>query len=131
MTSRANARLTPRLVAAVLFLAAATPSFAQQLPYAWPQTVSTASVQVLPSNTARKQVMFHNPSASATVAVCPAISRKDGANIPCIVGGAGSITLGPLGTAFLTGVGGNPAVPSAWNAIASAPGSPLSILEWE
>jgi hypothetical protein len=115
-----------------LIAAIAAPAAAQQLPYAWPQTVGTTAVQVLPANPARKQVFFHNPNASATVSVCPTVSRKDGTNVACTVNGAGSITLLPGGSATLGGVGSpTAAIPTPWNGIASAPSTPLTIYEWE
>lgn len=121
-----------RIVAAALLALLPSLAHAQAaMPYVWPQTVGVTSVQVLPANTARKQVFFHNPNASATVAICPAVSRKDGTNVTCTVNGAGSITLYPGDKVLITGIGGNPAVPSAWNGIASAPSSALTVFEFE
>jgi hypothetical protein len=45
--------------------------------------------------------------------------------------GAGSVTILPYAAFTADGVGQNGALPSPWNAIASAPGSALSILEFE
>src|SRR5262249_7743652 len=75
--------LVTRLLAALAFLALISAAAAQTVPfsfpntssgglYAWPWVLSTSSVQVLPANPLRKQIVFINPSATATVAVCPA-----------------------------------------------------------
>jgi len=121
-----------RILLALAFIGAlSSAAFGIDQPYVWPQTVGTTASQVLPSNTARKQVFFHNPNATATVAVCPVVSRKDGTNVACAVNGAGSLTLVPGGSILITGVGGNPALPSAWNGVASSPSSALTIYEFE
>jgi len=124
-------RIPLSLWIAATLVFAAIPSFAQSLPYAWPQTVGTTSLQVLPSNSARKQIVFHNPSTTATVWICPTVSRKDGTPIVCAANGAGALTLVPGQTWVIGGYGSNAIVPTPWNAIASAPGSPFTILEFE
>jgi hypothetical protein len=117
------------LVVVALLLPAA--AFAQTPPYAYPITVGTSQVQVLGADNARRRLVFQNPNAKTTVAVCPAISRVNSAAITCAVNGAGSITILPYASFTIDGVGQNGALPSPWNAIASAPGSALSILEFE
>jgi hypothetical protein len=59
------------------------------------------------------------------------MSRVNSAAITCAVNGAGSVTILPYASFTVDGVGQNGALPSPWNAIASAPGSALSILEFE
>jgi hypothetical protein len=106
-------------------------AFAQTPPYAYPITIGTSPVQVLGPDAARRRLVFSNPNATAIVAVCPTLSRVNSAAITCAVNGAGSITILPYASFTVDGVGQNGALPSPWNAIASAPGSALSILEFE
>jgi hypothetical protein len=106
-------------------------ALAQTPPYDYPITVGTAQVQVLAADAARRRLVFANPNATAIVAVCPSLSRVNSAPIVCVVNGAGSVTLLPYSQFTVDGVGQNGALPSPWNAIASAPGSALSILEFE
>ena len=101
------------------------------LPYTYPFTVGTGSVQVLAANPQRKRVEFVNPNPTALIAVCPSISRATSAAITCTVNGAGSITLLPYASYRFEGVGQPGVVNSAWNAIASAGASALTVLEWE
>jgi hypothetical protein len=75
--------------------------------------------------------MFVNNSSTATISVCPAVSRSNSASITCTLNGPGSVTLIPNGYATFEGVGQNPLEPTAWNAVASASGSSLSVFEWE
>lgn len=121
-----------QLLAVLLFLISA-PALAQSpgMPYTYPVTVGTSSAQVIGTNTARKRIEFVNPNATATVAVCPTISRSATPTITCTVNGAGSITLLPYASYRVDGVGNIPQVNSAWNGIASAPGSALTVFEWE
>jgi len=79
-----------RILFVLLFAALSSAAYGIDQPYVYPQTVGTTASSVLPANPARKQIFFHNPNASATVAVCPAVSRKDGSAITCAVNGAGS-----------------------------------------
>ena len=74
---------------------------------------------------------FYNSSDTAKIAVCPTISRTSTPTITCTVNGPGSITLLPYQSYRVDGVGGVPQVNSAWNAIASAGASALTIFEWE
>jgi hypothetical protein len=106
-------------------------ALAQTLPYAYPLTIGTSPAQILGPDNARRRLVFSNPNATATVAVCPAVSRVNSAAITCAVNGAGSVTILPYASFTVDGVGQNGALPSPWNAIASAPGSALSILEFE
>lgn len=102
-----------------------------QMPYTWPVTVGTSQSSVMVQNTSRRRIEFFNASDTAKIAVCPAISRSNSAPINCTVNGPGSITLVPYTGYKIDGVGNSPLVPSAWNAIASAPNSALTIFEWE
>jgi hypothetical protein len=121
-----------RLLVTLALLLIPGAAFAQTPPYAYPITVGTSPVQVLfGPNNARRRIVFQNPNATAIVAVCPALSRVNSAAITCAVNGAGSITILPYASFTVDGVGQNGALPSAWNGIASAPGSALSILEFE
>jgi hypothetical protein len=114
---------------ALLLIPAAAP--AQTPPYAYPITVGTSPVQVLGPDAARRRLVFSNPNATALIAVCPKLSRVNSAPITCAVNGAGSVTILPYASFTVDGVGQNGALPSAWNGIASAPASALSILEFE
>jgi flavoprotein len=131
------------LVGAVALIAASIaangPAMAQQIPpYVYPVTLGTSSVSVLPANNARKKALFHNPNDQAKVAVCPiGPDRKANGSqalITAAINGAGCTTILPYQTVEITG--GTPSgpqqqMPSAWVGIASAPGSALTILEWE
>jgi hypothetical protein len=121
------------LAAALLLLCLAGHAYAQSpaMPFTYPVAVGTGSVQAIGVNATRRRIEFFNASDSSKIAVCPTISRKDSTAIICTVNGAGSITLLPYQSYRVDGVGGNPQVNSAWNAIASAPGSSLTIFEFE
>jgi hypothetical protein len=67
------------------------------------------------------------PRRLAAAAAWGALSRINSAPITCSVNGPGSITILPCASFTVDGVGQNGALPSPWNAIASAPGSALSI----
>jgi hypothetical protein len=120
-----------RILVALALLLAPSIAFAQTPPYDYPITVGTAQVQVLRPDAARRRLVFSNPNATALIAVCPTLSRVNSAPIVCAVNGAGSVTILPYASFTVDGVGQNGALPSPWNAIASAPGSALSILEFE
>ena len=126
----------PAMIRAAAFLAALLLSgsaLAQTpaLPYTYPSVVGTSSAQVIGVNTARKRIEFYNSSDTAKIAVCPTISRTATPTITCTVNGAGSITLLPYQSYRVDGVGQVPQVNSAWNAIASAGASSLTVFEWE
>jgi hypothetical protein len=101
------------------------------IPYAI--TVGTVSTQILPAGGAiSRQLFFYNPSASASVAICPTPDNNGNA-LAAVLNGAGSFTLGP-GQYIYVGMKTNVASAlnassSAWNAIASASSSPLTV--WE
>lgn len=126
-----------RAYLAIALALAAAPAAAQQntplMPFVYPVTVGTTPIQVLPQNNARKRVLFHNPSSTATVAVCPLFRRDTSAAVVCAVGGPGSITLLPGASFQFDGVQptGNPVIPTGWSAVASAASSPLSVFEYE
>lgn len=116
-----------------LLLVLASPALAQSpaLPYTYPVTVGTSSAQAIGTNAARRRIEFYNSSDTAKIAVCPTISRISTPTITCTVNGPGSITLLPYQSYRVDGVGGNPMVNTAWNAIASSGSSALTIFEWE
>ena len=128
-----------RLAAALVALCLANAAFAQQVPpYTYPQTIGTSSVTVLPVNPARKKVIFHNPNDTAKIAVCPVgPTRAVGGSTALIVAainGAGCITLLPYDRVEISGStasGPQQSMGTAWVGIASAGGSPLTILEFE
>lgn len=116
-----------------LALLLASPALAQSpaMPYTYPVSVGTSSTLIIGVNPTRRRIEFTNNSDTAKIAVCPTISRTATPTITCTVNGPGSITLLPYQSYRVDGVGGVPKVDSAWNAIASAPGAPLTIFEWE
>jgi hypothetical protein len=63
-------------------------------PFDYPTALSTTPVQVLPINTARRRIVFFNPSQTVTIAFCPSGVTRAGVTFTCAVNGAGSITLG-------------------------------------
>lgn len=83
-------------------------------------TVGVASAQAIAQNLTRAGIVFHNASATASIAVVPTTFGAAALNT------AGSITIGPLGTIVLTDVRSL----DAFNAIASAAGAPLTIWEF-
>jgi len=121
-----------RLVLLFLLLSVSA-AFAQTpaMPYTYPVSVGTGSAQAIGVNAARRRIEFYNSSDTAKIAVCPTISRTATPTITCTVNGPGSITLLPYQGYRVDGVGQTPQVNSAWNAIASAGGSALTIFEWE
>lgn len=123
-----------RTIAALVVAAALrTAALAQVPPYAYPRALTTSPTQVLADNPARKRLIFFNPNATVTVAVCPVLSRVNSAAITCAVNGAGSITLLPYGSFVVEGgsAGGGPLqMRTAWNGVASGSGN-LTILEFE
>jgi hypothetical protein len=116
-----------------ILLLSASAAFAQTpaLPYTYPVTVGTSSAQAIGVNTARRRIEFYNSSDTAKIAVCPTFARTLTPTIICTVNGPGSITLLPYQSYRVDGVGGAPQVNTAWNAIASAGGSALTVFEWE
>jgi hypothetical protein len=119
------------LLAALLLSVSAAVAQSPAMPYTYPVSVGTSSAQIMIVNPARRRIEFVNNSDTAKIAVCPTISRTSTPTITCTVNGPGSITLLPYQSYRVDGVGGVPQVNTAWNAIASAPGSPLTVFEWE
>jgi len=117
------------LLALVMFAASAAAQSPQQ-PYIYDVTVGTSSAQVIIANTTRKRIAFVNSSDTAKIAVCPTLSRRTGAALTCTVNGPGAITLLPY-AAFVADNVQQGTLPAAWNAIATASGSALTIMEWE
>jgi flavoprotein len=128
-----------RLAATLVTLCFVSAAHAQQVPpYTYPQTLGTSSVQVLPVNPARKKVIFHNPNATALIAVCPVgPTRAVGGStalITAAINGAGCITLLPYDRVEVSGStasGPQQSMGSAWVGIASAASSAFTVLEFE
>jgi hypothetical protein len=98
-------------------------------PNAWGYTLGTTSGQVLPSGVgqSRTGLIFHNPSATATIAVCPLTNSVTGEEQDAVINGAGSYTILPLAELRLVGLG---YINCAWSAVADTPSSPITILEF-
>jgi hypothetical protein len=125
-----------RLAAALFLCCLSASAFAQQVPpYVYPITIGAAQATILPANPARKKLIFNNPNATAMIAACPVgPSRSTGAAITAAINGAGCQTLLPYQTQEVSGStasGPQQQMPSACVGIASAPGSALSIWEFE
>jgi flavoprotein len=126
-----------KLVALPLLLAGAMSAFAQVPPYVYPVTLGTSSVQILPVNPERKRLFFHNPNATALVAVCPVGPARvtGGVAVVAAINGAGCRTILPLDAFTVDGSSGGSGpplyMPSAWLGIASAASSGLTVLEFE
>ena len=83
-------------------------------------TVGTAAAQIIGSNIVRRGITFANPSATATVWIAPAgVALLANTGIPLFPGAT-----------FAIQASGDYQANCAWQAIASAPGSPLTILEF-
>jgi hypothetical protein len=123
-------RLAGILLAAVLLSAPA--ARAQSLPYVYDPTIGTSPAQILPNNPLRKALIFFNPSAGNTCAVCPAVSRRNSGAVTCALNGAGSFPLAPGAQLRLEGWnwGAVPLLPSAWNGVCSS-STGLTALEIE
>lgn len=83
-------------------------------------TVGVASAQCIAENRGRFGIIFHNPSAAASIAITPTSFGAAALNT------AGSFMLPPLTTLYLTEVQSV----DAFNAIASAGATPLTIWEF-
>jgi hypothetical protein len=84
-------------------------------------TLGTSSTTVLAPQTNRQGILFFNPNATANIAICPA-TDVNGNALAAAINGGGSYTLYPLAEKAIYGNCG-----CAWNAIASAPSSSLTI----
>ena len=98
------------LLSALALLALSVTAFGQSRsllpPFDYPPILTTAPQQVLPIDTARRRIIFFNPSATVSIAFCPSQVTRAGASFACAVNGAGSITLLPLGSFVLDGEAG-------------------------
>jgi len=129
-----------RLVAglfALCFVASAALA-QQQPPFTYPLTLGTSSVTILAPNNARKKLIFHNPNDTAKIAVCPVGPNRTAQSsqtlIVAVINGAGCLTLLSYQSVEISGStasGPQQQMGSAWVGIASAPGSALTIWEWE
>jgi hypothetical protein len=131
-----------RAVLAVALIAGIAPAIAQVPPYTYPISLGTTSVSILPANTSRKKLIFHNPNATALVAVCPVGPTRmpssppgpAGPPIVAAINGPGCLTLIPYDRQEISGStpsGPQQQMPSAWVGIASAGSSALTVLEFE
>jgi hypothetical protein len=130
--------LVRRAILAFVLLAGITPAIAQQPPYVYPVTIGAAQATILPANPARKKLIFHNPNATALVAVCPVGPNRapQSASTPIVaaINGAGCTTILPYDRMEISGStasGPQQAMGTAWVGIASAGGSSLTIIEFE
>jgi hypothetical protein len=90
---------------------------------------TTPALVVPPDNGPRGAISFVNPSITSTVAVCPTTDRG-GKPFLCAVEGAGSVTLRPLDSFSITLPDVRQYAAGGWNAVADAPNSPLTILDY-
>lgn len=101
-------------------------------PNGWGTTVGTSPISALPPNPSRQGLIFTNQSTTAAIAICPAVVNVGsfgvyagfqqgvpGINQP------GSITMAP-GDKFIID---NLNCTGGWNAVASAAGGVLTMLE--
>jgi hypothetical protein len=93
---------------------------------------------VLPPDPARTKIIFHNPNDIAKIAVCPIgpnrAAQSSQTLIVATINGAGCVTIQPCQSQEFSGStasGPQQAMGPAWVGIASAPGSALTIWEWE
>jgi hypothetical protein len=101
------------------------------VPLAWGTTVGQVSGPVFPGVPTIGRVIFVNPSASVSVAICPAnvnlaVNGVYGGFTPgvAVLNGAGSVTLLPMDMFVID----NLHCTTPWNGIASGPGGVLTIL---
>jgi hypothetical protein len=127
-----------RIATIILALCLASAARAQSPPFTYPQTIGTSSVSILPSDPLRKRVIFHNPNDTAKIAVCPIgptrVAGGSQALIVAVINGAGCITLLPYDRFEVSGStasGPQQDMRSAWVGIASAPGSAITVYEFE
>jgi len=73
--------------------------------------------------------MFVNPNDTAKVPVCPTVSRATGTPLTCTV--TSRLDHAPALCSGRARQHQSGTLPAAWNAIASAGGSALTILEWQ
>jgi hypothetical protein len=124
------------LIAVLLILAGVFPAGAQVPPYVYAITLGTVSTQILGVDPLRKRLFFHNPNATALVAVCPVGPARvtGGVAVVAAINGAGCKTILPL-DAFTVDAAepGGPTLymPSAWVGIGSTASTALTIFEME
>lgn len=102
------------------------------LPTGYGTTVGTTSGPALPANPTRGGLIFYNPSASVSIAVCPAVVNQGILGVysgnavgVALINGQGSITIAP-GDKFIID---NLLATCAFNGIAS--GAPGLLTVWE
>ena len=95
-----------------------------QNPVNYQFVVGLTSIRVLPFNALRERVIFHNPHATAQIALSCLVDQNGNA-LPAVMNGAGSVIMLPLMTFDLT----NHPV-SGWNAVSDTVGGNLTILEF-
>jgi hypothetical protein len=133
-----------RLGAALFLFCLSASAFAQQVPpYTYPISLGATSIPIIGNNVARKKLIFHNPNATALVAVCPVGPNRQpssppvagpGTPIVAAINGAGCLTILPYDRVEISGEtpsGPQMQMPSAWVGIASAANSALTVWEFE
>jgi len=95
-----------------------------QNPVNYKFVVGLTSILVLPFNALRERVIFHNPHATASIALSCLVDQNNNP-LPAVMNGAGSIIMLPLMTFDLT----NHPV-SGWNAISDTIGASFTILDF-
>ena len=111
----------------------AAPGITVPLPSAFGTTVGLTSGPAIPANPSRGGLVFYNPSASVTVAICPSVLNSGTLGVytgpsagVAVINGAGSVTLNP-GDKFIID---NLSCTAPYNAIASGPGGLLTVWEF-
>ena len=102
-------------------------------PFGWGTTVGLVSGPVMPANPTRNGLVMYNPSAGGiSIALCPALVNLGVLGVypgfavgVAVINGAGSITMQP-GDKFIVDTLN---CTTQWNAIGSAAGLALTILE--
>lgn len=111
----------------ILLLAAASTiplignASAQVPPDAYSVALGATPIEILPTFPGRKKVTFHNQNDHAQVAVCPRV--LSGTTVE--INGAGCVTIAPDGRLNVSGG----LQQSAWDGVASAPASAITITE--
>jgi hypothetical protein len=95
-------------------------------PNAYAYTLGTTSISTIGSNQARVGLLFHNPNGTALVAVCPNMNAATATALAAVVNGAGSYTILPYAELRIIGARAS----CAWNGIANATTSPLTVWEF-
>lgn len=98
-------------------------------PKGWAITVGTASIQALPGAKSRTRIIFHNPNATALIAVCPEANGSNANPLPAVINGAGSFTILPGAMLDISRDKGE-VLDAAFNIIANGGGASATIWEF-